>query len=183
MPNYRIISEVDTRAEHRLPRGVRPEGDQLRQTTVVQANSLIEAAELGALDHERRRIISIEETYPGIVVDDEEITAALTAGEIDVDAYAEDTEPLYGRLGFTTLVRDVVEGLRESGLVPGLNISVLDNEVDEPYAMLEIYDDARDAYLSRGTELRRLTDDRDAVGWDGVLAVARAIIAFTDPLH
>ncbi|MGI8306968.1 hypothetical protein [Saccharopolyspora hattusasensis] len=37
--------------------------------------------------------------------------------------------------------------------MPGLDISVLANETGEPYAMVEIVDDARGIYLSSGTEI------------------------------
>lgn len=60
---------------------------------------------------------------------------------------------------------------------------VLDDDPDEPYAMVEVFDDARGVYLSHGIEVRRITDDRDAEGWDAVLSIARGLIAVSNDLH
>lgn len=193
MPKYRIISELDPGTEHRDSRGTRLRLDEQRLVTIVDATSLAEVA-VDARDtepHRERRIISIEETHPsGFSYTNEEIAYAFgfnkPAAEqpfTDLTRFDDDDSPLYGSAEFTDVVCTVVEGLRESGLVPGLDISVLDNEMDEPYAMVEVFDDARGIYLSRGTEIRRLTDDRDAAGRIGVLAIAQAVVAFSNDLH
>ncbi|WP_026820056.1 hypothetical protein [Arthrobacter castelli] len=193
MSTFRIISEPDPARTCRESRGTRLCSDDKRVCTVVETVSLAGAA-VDARDtepHRDRRIVSVEEVHRGFAYSDEDITAALTVPRpelmdtalVDSGVFEDTTEPLYLQEGFTDTVRDVVDGLRESSLVPGLNMSVLDNETDEPYAMLEVRDEGRFLYLSRGCEIRKLTDDRDAAGWDGVLAIARQLIDISNDLH
>lgn len=190
MPTFRVISEADPGPGHREPRGVRLR----RLVTLREADSLVEAAAAARDDepHSGRRIISVEEMHPGIFVTDAELTRALSGpppddplGEplFDPERVHDDRDPLAEQLDFRDLVGEIVYALRESGLVPGLNLSVLDNELDEYYGMVEVFDEVRGIYLSRGTELRKMTDARDAVGWDGVLAVAREVIGLSNDLH
>ncbi|MEU7320911.1 hypothetical protein AB0465_14090 [Streptomyces griseoviridis] len=119
----------------------------------------------------------------------EEITRALKrtalAGIplIDPDGFEDGTTPFCNSEDFNATVQLVATALRESGLVPGLDTSVLANENDEPYVMVEVHGGARSVYLSRGTEVRRLTDDYEAAGRAGVLGVARELISFSNGLH
>lgn len=193
MPQYRVISELDPGDEHRDPRGARLRLDEARTVTVVQAVSLADAAaDAGDVEpHSERRIISVEELGPVLAFSDEVLSRALgdaagsPTGEplVDPETFDDDHLPLLRRPEFVTTVKQVVYRLRESGLVPGLEISVLADEPDEPYAMIEVHDDARGFFLSRGTEIRKLTDDHSATGWNGVLAVARAVIALSNDLQ
>lgn len=193
MPKYRVISELDPGTEYRDPRGTRLRLDEARIVTVVEAGSLTEAAnEAWDTDpHCERRMTSVEELHPGVSLSDERLSRALgeadgsPTGEplVDPETFTDDHLPLHRHREFVTVVRQVVYGLRESGLVPGLDISVLATGFDEPYAMIEIHDDARGIHVSRGSEIRRLTDDPSASGWEGVLAVAREVAAFSNDLH
>lgn len=193
MPKYRVISELDPGTEHRDPRGTRLRLDEARIVTVVEAGSLTEAANdaRNAEPHCERRITTVEELHLGVTFSDERLNLALSEADcsptgeplVDPETFKDDHLPLHRHPDFITVVAQVVFGLRESGLVPGLDISVLANEFDEPYAMIGIHDDARGFYVSRGTEIRRLTDDPAATGWQGVLAVARAVVAFSNDLH
>jgi len=193
MPKYRVISELDPGAECRDPRGTRLGLDEARIVTVVEAETLAEAANEArdAEPHCERRITTVEELHPGLTFSDERLNRALSEADcsptgeplVDPETFTDDHLPLHRHPDFGTVVAQVVFGLRESGLVPGLDISVLANEFDEPYAMVEVHDHARGFYVSRGTEIRRLTDDPAATGWQGVLAVARAVVAFSNDLH
>lgn len=194
MPKYRIISELDPGADHRDPRGAAPRPDEARITTVTDARSvsdLIDDIERGfpaagdARAHQDRRIVSVEEVHPGFSYADDEIGQALgTAVASPTGEQLVDPMGSTGEADDPELVKDVVYGLRESGLVPGLNISVLANEPDEPYAMVEVFDDALGAYRSIGTEVRKIADDRDAEpGWDAVLSIARGLISLSNDLH
>jgi hypothetical protein len=193
MPKYRVISELDPGIEHRDPRGTRLRLDEARIVTVVEAGSLTEAAN-DARDtdpHCERRITFVEELHPGVSLSDERLSRALgqadssPTGEplVGPEAFKDDHLPLHRHREFVTVVRQVVYGLRESGLVPGLDISVLATEFDQPYAMIEVHDDVRGIHVSRESEILRLTDDPSATGWQGVLAVARALVAISNDLH
>lgn len=189
MPDYRIISETDTRSALRTFRGTRLRDDQQRQMVVVSAGSLLEAARQAPTD---RRVISIEEVRPGPSYTDEELTAALTSptGEhsdsarLEVTDFEDEDSPLVDSGTFHDTVRDVAEALRDSELVPGLELSLLaDPDFAIDYAMVEIYDDVRGIYLSHGSEVHRLIDDQQAIGWKGVLSIARALLNITSDLH
>ncbi|MFJ2420201.1 hypothetical protein [Streptomyces brevispora] len=197
MPKYRVVSDPRPEAEYREPRGAGLRHNKARLVTAIEAGNLsaavAKAADVLVGEHLGRRIVSVEEMHPGVAFSDEEITRALTrvvpfddASDplIDPGEFEDMTSPLVESNMFASIVKLVVHGLRESGLVPGLDISVLlTRPLVDPYAVIEIHDDARDVYLSRGTEVRRLTDDREATGWDGVLAVARELISFSNGLH
>lgn len=193
MPKYRVISELDPGTEHRDPRGTRLRLDEARIVTVAEAGSLTEAAN-DARDsdpHCERRITLVEELHPGLSLSDERLSRALGEADgsptgqplVDPETFKDDLLPLHRHPDFVTVVTQVVFGLRESGLVPGLDVSVLANVFDEPYAMIEVHDDVRGIHVSRGSEIRRLTDDPSAIGWQGVLAVARAVVALSNDLH
>lgn len=196
MPEYRIVSEVDSGPDHRSPRGERLRLDEARLVTVIDAEDFQDAVYRSSFiepRHTWRRIVSVEELHPGFSFTDEEITAALTSpadpfGEVnrapmvDPADFAAD-EASYGSGDFIWTVHAVAEALRESGLVPGLHLSLLHSDQGVDYSMVEVHDDARGTYLSRGSELQRLTDDRAATGWTGVLAIARALIGLSNDLH
>lgn len=189
MPDFRIISEADTRSALRTPRGTQLRGEQQRQIAVVRAGSLLEAARQAPTD---RRVISIEELLPGPSYTDEELTAALTSptseysdsARLEVTDFEDEDSPLVDSGTFHDTVRDVAEALRDNELVPGLELSLLaDPDFVVDYAMVEIYDDVRGVYLSHGCEVHRLIDDQKAAGWKGVLSIARALLNITSDLH
>lgn len=187
MPRYRIVSELDQGAEHREPRGAALRLDEARLVTVVEAESLHDAVFLSHVvkpRHTDRRIVSVEEVHPGFAHTDDEIGRALGTPEgSPTDEQLVDPMASTGDAYDPDLVAQVVHGLRESGLVPGLNVSVLANDPDEPYAMVEVFDDALGTYRSIGVEVRRIADDREATGWDAILSVARGLIALSRDLH
>ncbi|MCM2392674.1 hypothetical protein [Streptomyces albipurpureus] len=193
MPKYRIVSELSPGAEHREPRGADFSRDGDRLVTAIKATNLVaavaKASEVLVGEHRGRRIVSVEEIHPGFAYSDEEISRALKRATragiplIDPGDFEDDTTPFCESEEFNPTVQLVAIALRESGLVLGLDTSVLANEDDEPYVMVEVHDEARSVYFSRGTDVRRLTDDLEAAGWAGVLAVARALISFSNKLH
>lgn len=190
MPKYRIVSESDPGAEHRESRGTALRRNETRIVTVVEAVDLTEMLDdiqrgfpsTGEV-HQGRRIVSVEEVHPGFSYTDAEIDTALRETNL-AEEFPDGELLVHGRnAGTSELVQQVVTEVRESGLVPGLNISVLANDPDEPYAMIEVFDEARGIYLSRGIEVRKIADDCDATGWDAVLSIARGLIRFSDDLH
>lgn len=191
MPSYRIISEPHPDSDHRTPRGLLLTGPGVagpgvagRIVTTHEAPTLASALDSpeACEAHRGRRIISAEEIHPGLVVTDEQIRRAMVEG-MSFDPYEDDDSPLYGGGDFTDTVADVAEALRDSGLAPGLHLSLLTADGCVDYAMVEIYDEVRGIYLARGSELKRLTEDRSAAGLDGLVAIARALINISNDLH
>lgn len=191
MPKYRVVSELDAAAVSRQSRGVELRSDQKRLVTIVEGLNLAEAALYaegsitGKEHHLDRRIVSIEEIHPGLSYADDEIGQALgTAMASPTGEQLVDPMGSTGDADDPELVKDVVYGLRESGLVPGLNISVLDNEMDEPYAMIEVYDEALGIYRSIGTEVRKIAQNRTVEpGWPAIISIAQGLIALSNDLH
>lgn len=195
MPKFRIISESDPTPIHRPSRGLDRPFDDKNIVTTIEALNMVAALQLirqgDAAAHAGRRIVSIEEVHPGLRYTDDEITKAITTSEgewtdepmVDPEQLLEATS-VYGDGDFIYIVSDIAEALRISGLVPGLHISLLQNGsgfID--YSMVEIHDDARGIYLARGCEIKHLTADRAAFGWDGALAIAHELIALSNDLH
>lgn len=195
MPKFRIVSESDPTPTHRPSRGRDRSIDDKNIVTTIEAIDVVAALQLirqgGAAAHAGRRIVSIEEVHPGFTYTDDEITRAITTSEgewtdepmVDPEQFDEGAV-VYGDGDFIYIVSDIAEALRSSGLVPGLHISLLQNSsgfVD--YSMIQIHDDARGIYLSRGCEIKHLTNDRSALGWDGALAIARRLIDLSNDLH
>lgn len=188
MPHYDVtLQDLTPDAAQRASRAettVRP--------TVI---SFEESSVLTALAHAQRhcagrqRIVSIEERFVDTrTLSDEEVTAALTSEELDspmeIEMFSDDlddsiTDPgaFYLDPDFYHYADDIANTLRESGLVPGLHLSLLangDGIID--YSMIEIHDEATNTYRSRGCELKHLIGDRRLTGWGGVLSVARTLI-------
>lgn len=181
MPRYLVTSEAVSNRTTRLPRG---HGD--RNVHIVTAPTL--TAAVAELDPWALRVTSAEELVTPVVYADEQIADALTCGdstvldlaehEYTVRALAEDAELLIGA------VRDVVSALAED-LVPQLDISVLANEPDPPYGMVEMYDPAVQQYRSVGRELAELlpTTGTPACGMAVLEGIARAVLEAAGPLH
>lgn len=131
----------------------------------------------------RSRTVATE-IHPGFSYEDNVIGrllgthAASPTGEQLVDPFRSTGDP-----HDTDLVAGVVYGLRESGLAPGLNISILANEVDEPYAMGEVFDDVQAIYLCHGIEVRKIATDRNSTSWEAVISVAQGLISLSNDLH
>ena len=195
MPTFRVVSQADTTATHRLPRGVGADRAQRALVSTVIAVDLPAVFPLLQYDntHRNRRIVLVEEVHPGLpVFSDEELTDAFTNPARNMQAEeplierdsVDDDEYIYGGGNFIYLANQVAQALRDSGLVPGLHLSLLygDMSGSVDYSMVEIYDEAQATYYARDSELKHLTNDREATGWDGILALARGIIDAAQPL-
>ena len=199
MPKYRIISEPDTTAEIRAHRGalLHEDGDRHRSVHVTDSISELmndlASGDPHLAEHSMRRITSIEEIGPSLSFTDGQLNAAFAGPDgdfnddealIEREDFESDTIPLYYRDDYHQIAERVVYALRASGLVPGLEISLLNNGdgcID--YTMIEVADEAMiGTYRSLGCELKHLSDDRQAIGWDGVLALAHGIVALANDL-
>lgn len=190
MPDYVITYQASAMPEdtHRAGRGdlsAKPEQIRVTAHSVIAAVMDAEAQfeNLGLIP----RVVAVEER-PGPLaakdLDDDQLTVVLSTATdeflnaLEPDDY-DDTESLYkGDTGlFLSTAAEVADALRDTGLVPGLHLSLLGtpgNVID--YTMIEIRDEARGHYVSKGCEVKHLTDDREAAGWAGVLALARGFI-------
>ena len=198
MPKYRIISEPDTTAEIRAHRGalLHEDGDRHRSVHVTDSISELmndlASGDPHLAEHSMRRITSIEEIGPSLSFTNGQLNAAFAGPDgdfndealIEREDFESDTIPLYYRDDYHQIAERVVYALRASGLVPGLEISLLNNSdgcID--YTMIEVADEAMiGTYRSLGCELKHLSDDRQAIGWDGVLALAHGIVALANDL-
>jgi hypothetical protein len=197
MTKFRVISEpfrLD-RFSPTIPTHRRMRGDRSvqRKVTVVEADTVFEAlsraVELG--DHRKHSITSIEEMFPveALSVTDEQLTAALRrtgrfedpdqcASVLDPDDF--EGETLYESPNFNDTVESVAEVLGDT-LLPGLYLTVA-SDMDGASGIVEIRDEATGQYRAETSDMRRLIEDRSATGWDGVLSIAKALIAAAGPL-
>lgn len=199
MAQYRIISEpydkqpqVNARAHRRL------RGDDTvdRVVTTVQAASILAAMMESTLgvqnhDHRGRSITSIEEVLPAeaLYFSDEELTTALLQPEtgtpfgepekLDPDTFEQ--RVIYDTVVFNDAVEEVAKVLRET-LLPGLYFTVIGSDDGDQSALVEIRDEATGNYRSTTSAMKDLIQDRAAVGWDGALSIAKALISTVSPL-
>ncbi|MCI4659624.1 hypothetical protein [Cryobacterium zhongshanensis] len=182
MPTYRIVvqTKVSPGAKFRSPRST-PLGDT--ETIEIVSTSLTTALLKAGIQFGREnrspRIVSAEELLEldTSEITDADITHALTVGYETLEPNDYAGLNLYDQNDFEWTVNKVVEALRENGLVPGLNLSILMNpEGYCDYTMVEIRDSASNTYRSVGRDPKRLMNDRSLTGWDGILSIARALI-------
>lgn len=205
MPKYRIITQndLDDRHPHRHPRAEAPEAQT--ETIVEAINPVSAIAEFEAMSSApiagrirgeavAARIVLIEEisVFDPTSITDEMIDEALLsapgepyAATMEKELYEDEDKPLLetDTPAFLSAVQEIADRLRESELVPGLNVSLL-AAPEEPidYAMVEVYEPAAARYLSTGSEIKHLVDDRTATGWDEIRSIARALIGHAAPL-
>lgn len=186
MPHYIVTYHADASPEG-LVRASRGDTAASPKAVTVKANSIIAAVmeaeksfpDLGLIP----RIVAVEEICHEHLVEnlsDQQLTELLTTpvSEYEQPLIPEDLEDI-GELyqdtsHFLSVALQIVEQLRGTGLVPGLHLSLLGQpEGPIDYTMIEIYDEARGHYVSKGCEIKHLTDDRSAKDWDAVLALVR----------
>lgn len=138
------------------------------------------------IQNEPFRIVSAEERPEARGYSDEYVHKALfedapVYARLDEDDY-QSSEPVY--LGdFKELLNEVIYALSET-ISHGLSISQIYSEFDGwNHTMIEVYDRATASYVSVGAEHKRLILDRSAVGVDGVISTAQAILDISEPLH
>lgn len=186
MPSFIITVQRDlTPAEE--TRRVRGEEHTHTSAETITAPTLILAAQelmqRAGIIRTIPRIVAIEEisTWSADEITDAQIIQALTLDcdeddRLDPEDY-DDQTTIYVDTDFEYLAQKVQQCLRTSGLVPGLELSLLHAEGGGvEYTMVEVYDQALKTYRSKGSELKHLTSDRSATGFDGVVAIARALI-------
>jgi hypothetical protein len=195
MPKFRVISEpyrLD-RFSPTVPTHRRIRGDESvqRKVTIVEADDLFVALHqtIELRDHRKRSIISIEEVFPAeaLYFSDEQLNAVLRRPESESFIESDKLDPedfagelIYEHADFINTVESVVK-LLGATLIPGLSISMV-GDFDDNYAVIDIRDVASGLYVSTTSDVKDLTQDRSAVGWDGILSVARALIAAAEPL-
>lgn len=179
MPKYRISvqEDLDPDAARRRTRDVRPARYEFVESTSLEAALAVVRA--GARPGDR--IIGVEESLRFDDVTDAQILAALTSAELeeqdrlrpeDYEGYAFEMDT-----DVAGTVQDIATALRQSGLVSGLTVTIEHNgENFADYVMVEIYDACAAHYRSTGSETRHLIEDRQMVGWDAIVSIARTLI-------
>ncbi|MDR0592596.1 MAG: hypothetical protein LBG60_04925 [Bifidobacteriaceae bacterium] len=186
MFGYRVVLEK-TGGEPRAPRGMK---GVFRKTQVVQADSLAEACDISMFpDADSWRVVSVEEVITPAVVSDTEIRrklfAAIESDEasfemLDPDSLDEQSEPLVWDREFDRCVREVAHALNMAGLTFDLDVTPDD---DRPvYALVEVFDRARNMSVGSWHQVKDLTTDFNAAGWDGVVAIARRLLHIANEL-
>jgi hypothetical protein len=196
MATFRIISEpyrLD-RFSPSVPTHRRIRGDDSveRLATQIDAPDLFVALNktIELRDHRKRSITSIEEVVPSeaLYFTEEKLTAVLSlpeSGDVaaDSDRLLPDDylgELIYDRADFIDIVESVAKILSNT-LLPGLSVSMV-GDFDDNYTVIDIRDAATGRYVSTTADVKELIQDRSAVGWDGILSVAKALIAAAEPL-
>lgn len=185
MPQYRIVVQMNVSPGTMLREPRSTESNNVETIDIISTsltNALLKVGIKLGRENRSPRIVSAEEvfTLDASEITDDEITNALTVDipdyiALDPGEYAGCS--LYLGSDFEMTAQKVAEALRESGLVPGLNLSLLMNgEGYCDYTMVEIHDTASGTYRSVGREPKHLIVDRDLAGWDGILSIARALI-------
>lgn len=192
MPDYHVTVQFDLTPDAPRRHGRGRRSSQTKVMTVPAPN--LEAAAhgvavLAAEQGENPRIVAVEEAsgWNSDEITDDQITKALTQDcEENLRLYVEDyegTQPAYYHGDFHYLAQQVQLALNDSGMVPGLELSLLYAEGGGvEYSMVEVRDEARGQYRSVGSELKHLTTDRHASGWDQVIAIARALLEYAEDL-
>lgn len=188
MPDYHVIAEIDRLHEPaRLPRGSR---GPTTVSHIITANNITSATLLAGRalreqlieDSAQKsvRIVSVEElsAFRADQITDEQIIETLVQHyDHPEDFYESFSFSYYEGLDFLSTVDEIARGLDESGLCPGLHLSMLvDHTGVADYSMIEVYDPQRGHYVSTGSEIKRLTEDREAQGRDAALSIARALL-------
>lgn len=131
-------------------------------------------------------VMEVALTRPPIEADDDEIVAAIKSWAADNNYDPEDLDEFEGYMddSYYSWCSQMTSILSDSGIAPDLTLSLLTSAdsgtID--YSMVEL--NQRDiTYRSRGAELKHLTDDRDATGMDGLLAIATSLIDYANSLR
>lgn len=199
MPRYVVttqaLSPSDARHERALQPELRPFEPVLgssHRANIVEGTDLCDVAHRVNASQPDVRLVSIEEIFEAPEITDEQITEAFTNPNhnpdhhkplIDPEQFVEHTEPIRDQIDFPEHIENIAEALSDSQLVPGLDASIISSEGMIDYAMITIYDAARNHYRGHGCELKNLVDDRDAIGWNGVLSIARTLISISSDLR
>lgn len=206
MPTYRIILEPGQKdAPHRRPRGEGSplHSPERPETMTLMATDLAEAVALSTKP--QSRIISVEEIEPIIQLDDDQLLEKLSQdewftlmnlsaepliGTFDPEKIAEELSEVVAEdiakslsdetptstTEFQGVINDVINALRNTGVIPGLTYS-LQMEVDCAYIVLKLFDHAAGRYISAYQDITKLIEDPTAQGEAAALSIARAIIS------
>lgn len=182
MPNYRLVvqTNVSPRAQTRAARSIDRAGiESIDVTATSLTGALLKVGIQFGREKRSPRIVSAEEilAIDFSEITDDDLTRALTQGPVPLDPDDYDGLTFYEQIDFEWTVQKVAETLRESGIMPGLSLSILHDEQGmSDYTMVEIHDTASGSYRSVGRDSRRLMADRSLTGWDGILSIARTLI-------
>ncbi len=188
MPNYAVTVQttISATAGSRAARSTSFTGTE---TIEVQGHSIADAlltATLRVDSDTPPRIVSIEEVLEVDVasVTDERLAGALEQAPSPIALDQHDDEIIVDAPDYGSLVNDIATALSESGLMPGLTVSILRDENGcFDYAMVEIHDEGTHTYRSVGRDPRGLIENQALTGRAGILSVARMLMQIASSEH
>lgn len=125
-------------------------------------------------------------TRPPIKADRDQIVAAIKDWGSDNGYEDEDLDEFGGYMddSYYSWCSNMTAVLREADIAPDLELSLLTGADSDTidYSMVELAQWGM-VYRSRGSELKHLTDDRDATGMDGLVAIATSLIDYANSLR
>lgn len=156
------------------------------RTHYVKADTLVDACvAANSTVGPNEVIMEISLSRPKISVSDAELAKEIEDWFVADGWDQEDIDNVgsydgYDIESYESCIKDVVTALNNSGIVPGLAISMIADS--DGYNMIKLYGfDGR--YRSCGAELKHLTDDRQAVGMASLLSIAQSLIAYANTLR
>ena len=174
MPQYRII--------YREPH-TGPDRDwHLPRIEYVEAASLVKALEALRPEIPVDQISEIAVTRTPVITNQTQIRREIDLYLEEQDLTSDDFEG-YLDYEFSLWVDRVVNALRDSQIVPDLHLALLSDGDTVDYAQVQIFDNDSGTYRARGVEIKGLTNNRDAVGMEGLVSIADALIYEADALR
>lgn len=131
-------------------------------------------------------VMEVALTRPPIEVTEDQIVQAIKTWASENGYEPEDLDDFGGYMddSYYGWCADMAAALRESGIAPDIELSLLTgaNSGTIDYSMVELAQWSL-AYRSRGSELKHLTDDRNATGMAGLVAIATSLIDYANSLR
>lgn len=176
MPVYRLVLQKNVAPDARTRAARATVLDDVESVTVM-APSLAYAVMKYCVQHASPepppRLVSVEELYEldPSALSDAAIESVLRSSPnpVAVDDYE---GIVISQDNLVSHIRDVAEALRGSETLPGLTLTV----DDEDYVMVEIHDQATGTYRSVGRQAEHLIGGSSMTGKEGLISIARSLV-------
>lgn len=184
MFTYRITSQEDLGTVMApVARTARSVTSAKPTSELIKANSITAALMNwgNANAHTKRKVVAVEElaTWPDDTINDDLLLAAITDTDhykgVDPTMVNDDDTPYDNDNQLIELAQDISVILSDNKVIPGLSLSII-GEPGAIGAMVEIFDVATSTYRSEFVKASDLTTNTHAVGLDGYVAIAKALV-------